>query len=72
MIWLIILMLFPHTTGTVLEKSLEGGSLYNDYYIVELDDGNIHEVESDDLEVGDRVTVFFLADEPFRTLYGER
>lgn len=71
-ILLIILLLLPHITGTVLEKTVEGGSQFNDYYIVELDDGNIHEVESDDLEVGDRVTVYFLMDEPIRTLYGER
>ena len=58
--------------GTITEKTLEGGTQYNDYYIVVLDDGNMHEIEADDLEVGDRVTVYFYEDEPVRTLYGER
>lgn len=58
--------------GTVTEKTAEGGTQYNDYYIVELDDGNIHEVEADDLETGDRVTVYFFEGEPVRVLYGAR
>lgn len=58
--------------GTITEKTVEGGNQYNDYYIVELDNGEIHEIEADDLEVDDRVTVYFFEDEPLRTLYGAR
>lgn len=58
--------------GTVTEQTYEGGTQYNDYYIVVLDDGNIHEVEADDLEVNDRVTVYFYEDEPIKVLYGAR
>lgn len=61
-----------HQYGTVIEKTVEGGTEYNDYYIVELDDGNLHEVEADDLEIEDRVTVYFFKDEPIRVLYGGR
>ena len=71
--WILILLtLLPHQYGTVIEKTYEGYALYNDYYIIELDDGNIHEIEADDLAVNDRVTVYFFMDEPVRTLYGER
>ena len=58
--------------GTVIEQTVEGYTEAEDYYIVTLDDGNVHEVESDDLDTGDRVTVFFYEGEPLRTLYGER
>lgn len=71
-ILLMLLALLPHQYGTVIEQTYEGYSEYNDYYIVELDDGNIHEIEADDLAVDDRVTVYFFMDEPVRTLYGER
>ena len=58
--------------GTVIEKTVEGGTQYNDYYIVELDDGNLHEVEADDLDIEDRVTVYFYESEPIKVLYGAR
>lgn len=72
-ILLALLTLLPHQYGTVLEKTYEGAPYCeNDYYIIELDDGNIHEIEGDDLDLDDRVTVYFFMDEPVRTLYGER
>lgn len=58
--------------GTVVEQTVEGYAIAEDYYIVVLDDGNVHEVESDDLDTGDRITVFFYEGEPLRTLYEER
>ena len=58
--------------GTVVEQTVEGYTVAEDYYIVVLDDGNAHEVESDDLDTGDRVTVFFYEGEPLHTVYGER
>lgn len=54
--------------GYVAEKTLEGGSEYNDYYIVNLD-GDLYEVEADDLEVNDRVTCYFIGDETVLTVY---
>lgn len=71
-ILLALLSLLPHQYGTVIEETYEGYALSNDYYIIELDDGNIHEIEGDDLDLDDRVTVYFFMDEPVRTLYGER
>lgn len=55
--------------GYVIEKTSEGGSQYDDYYIVNID-GELYEVEADDLEVGDIVTVYFKGSETVRTLYG--
>lgn len=58
--------------GYVTEQTYEGCNKdLNDYYIVNLD-GELHEVEADDLRVGDEVTVYFFLDEPVRTLYGWR
>ena len=71
-ILLLLLALLPHTYGTVIEQTYEGYAESNDYYLIEFDDGNIHEIEADDLAVNDRVTVYFFMDEPVRTLYGER
>ena len=58
--------------GTVIEQSYEGYELYNDYYNIELEDGNIYEIEADDLAVGDPVTIWFDGEEPIRCLYGRR
>ena len=57
--------------GYVEEKTIEGGSEYNDYYIVNLD-GDLYEVEADDLEVSDKVTCYFFGEETILTLYGWR
>lgn len=55
--------------GYVVEQTYEGYSEYNDYYIVNID-GELYEVESDDLNVGDRVTCYFVNEEEVvRTLY---
>ena len=57
--------------GYVVEKTIEGGSEYNDYYIVNLG-GELYEVEADDLEEGDAVTCYFIGDETVLTLYEKR
>ena len=58
--------------GYVTEQTFEGCyEDLNDYYIVNLD-GELHEIEADDLRVGDEVTVYFFLDEPVWTLYGWR
>lgn len=72
-IWLALLTIFATSMhGYVIEQTYEGCyENQNDYYIVNLD-GELHEVEADDLRVGDEVTVYFFLDEPVRTLYGWR
>ena len=72
-IWLALLTIFATPVhGYVTEQTYEGCyTNQNDYYIVNLD-GELHEVEADDLRVGDEVTVYFFLDEPVRTLYGWR
>lgn len=58
--------------GIVIEQTYEGYSDYDDYYMIQFDNGMIREVESDDLTVGDEVTVYFDHNEPVRTVYGRR
>ena len=58
--------------GVVLEETYEGYAEENDYYIVEFENGDLHEIESDDLQVGDEVTVYFWEDRPVRLYYGIR
>lgn len=58
--------------GVVIEQTYEGWSEYNDYYIIEFENGDLHEIEADDLWPGDEVTVYFDHNEPVRTLYGRR
>jgi len=72
-IWFTLLtILATPVHGYVTEQTYEGCyENQNDYYIVNLD-GELHEVEADDLQVGDEVTVYFFLDEPVRTLYGWR
>ena len=53
----------------VVEQTYEGYSEYNDYYIVNID-GELYEVEADDLNVGDKVTCYFVNEEEVvRTFY---
>lgn len=72
-IWFTLLTIFTTPVhGYVTEQTYEGCyENQNDYYIVNLG-GELHEVEADDLRVGDEVTVYFFLDEPVRTLYGWR
>lgn len=68
-----VLMMFSTPAhGYVTEQTYEGCyDNANDYYIVNLN-GELYEVEADDLIEGDEVTVYFFAGEPIRTLYGHR
>ena len=67
-----VLMMFSIPVhGYVTEQTYEGYAYSNDYYIVNLN-GELYEVEADDLIEGDEVTVYFFAGEPIRTLYGHR
>ena len=63
--------IFTKSYGFVLEKTEEGGTMYNDYYLVEID-GECYEVESDDLEEDDEVTCYFWRDITIATVYGWR
>ena len=57
--------------GVVIEKTYEGyDDQNNDYYIVEFTNGDLHEVESEDLIFGDKVTVYFYGDHAVRTYSG--
>lgn len=58
--------------GTVTGQVFEGYERTNDVYIVTLESGQDVDVYADDLNDGDHVTVFFLFNEPVRTLYGWR
>lgn len=58
--------------GVITEQTFEGWSEENDYYIVQFENGDLHEIESDDLQPGDEVTVYFYEDRPIRTMYGWR
>ena len=58
--------------GVVIEETYEGYSEENDYYIIQFENGDLHEIESDDLQVGDEVTVYFWEDRPVRLYYGIR
>ena len=58
--------------GTVIEQTYEGWSEENDYYIVQFENGDLHEIESDDLQPGDKVTVYFYEGRPIRMMYGWR
>ena len=60
---------FHADRGTVIEQSYEGGTQYNDYYVIEYDNGQIHEIEADDLEVGDHVITIFSGQLPLGTKY---
>ncbi len=55
--------------GTVTGQTYEGWSEENDRYIITLESGEVYELEADDLNDGDRVTVYFLFGEPVRVLY---
>ena len=44
--------------GYIIEQTYEGYAQYNDYYIVNIN-GNLYEVEGDDLNEGEPVTVWF-------------
>lgn len=64
-----ILMLFAEPRhGYVVAQTYEGYSKYNDYYLVNIN-GEIYEVEADDLEVNDNVIVYFIGNYTVQTLY---
>lgn len=63
---------FEKRFGHVIEQTFEGYELENDYYLIEFTNGDIHEIESDDLQVGDPVTVWLLEGYPVRTVYDFR
>lgn len=59
-----LIILFGQQTGYVIEKTFEGGKSENDLYIIETADYHRYQVEADDLEKGDCVTVWFLFGQP--------
>lgn len=61
---LTLAILFGQESGYVIEKTYEGGRTENDRYIVEVSDYHRYEIEADDLDAGDAVTVWFLFGQP--------
>ena len=61
---LALAILFGQQSGYVIQKTYEGGSTENDRYIIEVSDYHRYEIEADDLETGDHVTVWFLFGQP--------
>ena len=56
--------------GWVVEQTYEGYNQHNDYYVVNIN-GDLYEVEGDDLNVGEPVTVWFNQEnEAVRMVYG--
>lgn len=58
--------------GTVIEVLYEGYQYDDDFYLVQLADGTLVEICSDDLEVNDCVTIYYNQGEVIHTLYGRR
>lgn len=58
--------------GTIIEQTYEGYSDEWDRYLIQFENGDIHEIISDDLIVGDEATTFFYNDRAVTTLYGWR
>ncbi len=58
--------------GTVIEVLYEGYQYDDDFYLVQLTDGTLIEICSDDLQVNDSVTVYYNNGEVIHTLYGKR
>ena len=55
--------------GIVIEQIYEGYSEENDLYLVEYSNGDIYEIESDDLNEGNVVLSMFFYDMEIRTIY---
>lgn len=58
--------------GTIIEQTYEGYSDEWDRYLIQFENGDIHEIISDDLIVGDEATTFFYNGRAVTTLYGWR
>lgn len=58
--------------GTIIEQLYEGYADEWDRYLIQFENGDIHEIISDDLIVGDEATTFFYNDRAVTTLYGWR
>lgn len=71
-IMMFFLALFTTPTHAIVtEQTYEGYSEFNDYYIIDTGT-DYYEIESDDLVVGDEVTVYFIGEYPVKVLYGWR
>jgi hypothetical protein len=58
--------------GTIIEQLYEGYADEWDRYLIQFENGDIHEIISDDLIVGDEATTFFYNGRAVTTLYGWR
>lgn len=58
--------------GTVYTQLYEGYAYENDVYVITLETGEMITVECDDLNPGNPVTVYYVANIPVRVLYDYR
>ncbi len=63
----LLMLIATPNHGVIVEQTFEGYSEYEDYYIVEID-SNYWEIESNELNVGDEVTVYFINDYPIQMI----
>ena len=63
----LLMLIATPNHGVIVEQTFEGYSEYEDYYIVEID-SNYWEIESNELNVGDQVTVYFINDYPIQMI----
>lgn len=57
-------------TGTVEKELFQGYAKYNDLYSIRLETGEEIEIVADDLQLDDPVTVYFIFEYPYKTVYG--
>lgn len=58
--------------GIIIEQLYEGYADEWDRYLIQFENGDIHEIISDDFQPGDEATTFFYNDTAVTTLYGWR
>jgi len=58
--------------GIITEQLYEGYAEEWDRYLIQFENGDIHEIISDDFQPGDEATTFFYNDRAVTTLYGWR
>lgn len=63
---------FEKKYGIVTQEIYEGYTVENDVYIIQFENGNEKQIEGDDLNINDPVTVWFLYDIPVRMMYDKR
>lgn len=63
----LLMLVTTPTHAIVVEQTYEGYSQYNDYYIIDTGT-DYYEIEADNLNVGDEVTVYFIGEYPVKVV----